>query len=89
MIRLLIAAYLVEAGLVLTIAPWTTFWEQNYFAHAVPWLGIWMRNPYVQGGVTGIGLVTVLTGLQDLSGVILARSAAGATGTPGERPPTP
>ena len=64
----------------LTIAPWTVFWERNYFAHALPSLGLWMGNAYVRGGVTGIGLVTVLTGLRDLSNVILARGAASSSG---------
>ena len=83
---MLVAAYLVEAGLVLTIAPWTVFWERNYFAHAMPALGLWMGNAYVRGGVTGIGLVTVLTGLRDLSNVILARGAASPSD---RRPPAP
>jgi hypothetical protein len=75
-LRLLVAAYLVEAGLVLTIFPWTSFWDANYFAYVVPWLGQWMANPYVRGGVTGVGLVTGFAGLRDLSSAILARSAA-------------
>ena len=70
------AAYLVEAGLVLTIAPWTAFWARNYFAHSFVLIGEWMSNAFVRGGVTGIGLVTAFTGLRDLSSVILARSAA-------------
>ena len=81
-IRLLIAAYLVEAGLVLTIAPWTLFWDRNYFAFVVPWIGIWMSNSFVRGAVSGVGLVTAVAGLRDLSGVILARSAASETTRP-------
>lgn len=60
----------------LTIAPWTQFWDRNYFAHVLPWLGQWMANSFVRGGVTGVGLVTAFAGLRDLSGVILVRSAA-------------
>lgn len=74
--QLLLAAYFVEAGLVLTISPWTAFWDRNYFAHVLPWVGEWMASAYVRGGVTGVGLVTAFAGLRDLSGVILARSAA-------------
>ena len=66
----------MEAGLVLTIAPWTLFWDRNYFAYAIPWVGMWMSNAFVRGAVTGVGLVTSVAGLRDLSGVILARSAA-------------
>jgi hypothetical protein len=68
-----VAAYLVEAGLVLTIAPWTLFWERNYFAHVLPWLGMLMNSPYTRGGVTGVGLVTAVIGMRDLSRAILAR----------------
>ena len=51
--RLLVAAYLVEAGLVLTVAPWTAFWDRNYFAHALAaGSGRGWRNAYVRGAVT-------------------------------------
>jgi len=73
----LIAAYLVEAGLVLAIAPWTTLWQSNYFAHAWPWLGELMASPYVRGGVTGIGLITFVAGARD---VIAAMGAPRDTG---------
>ena len=72
---MLIAAYLVEAGLVLAIAPWTYLWQSNYFAHAWPWLGELMASPYVRGGVTGIGLITFVAG---------ARDAIAAIGAPRE-----
>jgi len=79
-LRLLVAAYLVEAGLVLTIAPWTVFWDRNYFAYTIPWVGEWMAIAYVRGAVTGVGLVTAVVGLRDLSGVILARSSSADAG---------
>jgi len=67
---------------VLTISPWTVFWDRNYFAHIVPWLGLWMANAYVRGAVTGVGIVTAYAGLRDLSDVILARSAAAESSVP-------
>lgn len=78
--RLLVAAYLVEAGLLLVLAPWTTLWERNFFAAAVPALGDWMANEFVRGGVTGVGVVTAIAGLRDLTGAFLAR-------LPAESPP--
>ena len=41
-----------------------------------------MANAYVRGAVTGVGLVTAVAGLRDLSGVILARSAASESTPP-------
>jgi hypothetical protein len=37
---------------------------------------MWMSNAFVRGAGHGVGLVTAVAGLRDLSGVILARSAA-------------
>ena len=41
-----------------------------------------MANAYVRGSVTGVGLVTAVAGLRDLSGVILARSVASESAPP-------
>jgi hypothetical protein len=42
----------------------------------VPWLAGLLGNQFVRGGISGIGVVTVLAGLRDLAGAILARHAA-------------
>jgi hypothetical protein len=39
----------------------------------VPVLGAWMANEFVRGGVTGVGVVTAIAGLRDLTGAFLAR----------------
>jgi hypothetical protein len=74
--RLLVAAYLIEAGVLLVVAPWTSLWDQNFFARVLPWLGAWMASPYVRGGVTGIGVLTAVAGLKDLAGSFVGRAAA-------------
>ena len=71
--RLLIAAYLIEAGVLLVLAPWSGLWERNYFAGLWPWLGLWMASAYVRGAVTGVGLVTALGGLSDLVRAFMSR----------------
>jgi len=68
-----VAAYFVEAGLLLIVAPWTVSWEQNYFGARFALLGIWMANQFVRGAVSGIGLVTVAAGIRDLIAAILVR----------------
>jgi hypothetical protein len=67
---------LIEAGLVLAFAPWTDFWLRNYFAVAWPWLGTWMSSPYARGAVTGIGIVTAITGVRELAAAMRARSGS-------------
>lgn len=78
MTRLLVAAYLVEAGLLLIVAPWTTFWDRNSFGVLVPAIGEWMASPVVRGVVSGIGLITAVAGLRDLTVTILTRPSAAA-----------
>lgn len=75
MTRLLLAAYLMEAGVVLTVGPWTVAWERNYFAHVWPWLGVLMFNAYVRGAVTGVGVITAIAGIRDLLSAMSARQA--------------
>ncbi len=71
--RLIVAAYLIEAGILLVLAPWSGLWDRNYFAVALPWLGVWMASAYVRGAVSGIGLVTALGGLRDLVSAFMMR----------------
>ena len=69
----------------LAIAPWTQLWSHNYFGQLWPWLGELMASAYVRGGVTGVGLITIATGLRDLAG----RLRAPGTDTPPPPDSTP
>lgn len=71
--RLLLAAYFLEAGFLLLVIPWSEFWDRNYFADILPGLGLVVRNDFVRGAVTGVGLLTVLAGLGELGGVLAGR----------------
>ena len=51
----LITVYFVEVGLVLVVAPWTTFWDRNYFVESFPFLETILTSHVVRGGVTGVG----------------------------------
>lgn len=66
MSRLFVAVYLIEAGLVLTAAPWTTWWRRNYFADLLPWLRELMWTQGMQAVVVVVGLLTIAAGVTDL-----------------------
>src|SRR3954466_8610366 len=66
--RLLFAAYFLEAGLVLIIAPWSGFWERNFFSGVMPLVEQAASSPFVRGAVSGIGVITALAGLVELAG---------------------
>jgi hypothetical protein len=71
--RLLFAGYFLEAGLILIIAPWSAFWDDNTLLAAVPWVEGVLLSPYARGAVSGVGGVTALAGLFELASAIAAR----------------
>jgi hypothetical protein len=74
-------------GLLLTIIPWSGFWSRNYFAAAWPALQPIVRNNFVRGGVSGLGLVNLIVGFADLSMMFSARARGDITlGDPTCRP---
>jgi hypothetical protein len=71
--RLLLVAYFIEVGLLLVLVPWSPFWERNYFLTAFPALLEIVRNNYLRGAVSGLGVVNLLMGFNELASVLLAR----------------
>jgi len=67
----LLSLYLLEAGLLLILAPWTQFWDRNFFAALEP-VSTWVTHPYVRGAVTGVGIVSVVAALVEI-GLLLSR----------------
>ena len=51
----------------LIVAPWSAFWERNFFAQ-LPYVADWVSNAFVRGGVSGVGVITALAGLAELGG---------------------
>ncbi len=64
--QLLFVAYLVEAGLVLLIVPWSGLWERNAFIQmAATWIVDIARSGWARGAVSGVGLMLVGAGLAE------------------------
>ena len=78
----MLAIYFVEAGFVLIVAPWTPYWDSNYFATLTPWLREWLASATLRGAVTGVGVMTGIAGLREFSGAFAARRARLASSTP-------
>lgn len=71
--RLVYVAFFIEVGLLLIVLPWSSFWDQNYFAGSVPWLKDVLTNNYIRGAVSGLGVVNLFAGFAELSFVFLPR----------------
>ena len=59
-------AYFLEVGFLLVFVPWSAFWDRNYFANLMPAVGVAMKNAYVRGAVSGLGVVNIVAGLAEL-----------------------
>ena len=71
-------ALLLEAGLLLVLIPWSAFWDRNYFAETVPLIHTIIRNNFVRGAVSGLGVVNLASGLTELISILLARHSGAA-----------
>jgi hypothetical protein len=69
----LFVALLLEAGLLLILIPWSTFWDRNYFGEAMPAMRDVLTNNFVRGAVSGLGLVNVLAALGELADLFITR----------------
>ena len=71
--------YFAEVGLVLIVAPWTTYWERNYFVEMLPVLQPLLTSHAVRGAIAGVGVVSLVAALAELAaaiqGVRLRRAA--------------
>ena len=76
MTRLVLVVFFVEVGLVLTLAPWSAYWDRNYFAETLPVVDALITNNFVRGAVSGLGLVNIGAAVADLVGMFLNRKSA-------------
>jgi hypothetical protein len=84
--RVLLIVYFLETGLVLLVAPWSTFWERNSLVDVSPLLGGVMRLAAVRGAVSGVGIVNLCMGLWGMAAASLAlsRSVSASVSRPQE-----
>ena len=73
---MLFVAYFLEAGLILLVAPWSGFWEHNFFVGRIPALEPLLSNLFVRGAVSGIGAITAVAGLAELAALLNLRRRA-------------
>lgn len=66
-------AFFLEVGLLLTILPWSAFWDRNYFAGTWPVVRLVVTNNFVRGAISGLGLVNLIAGFADLALVFVTR----------------
>ena len=71
--RWLLCLLFIEVGIVLAIVPWSAYWDRNYFAESIPLLQVLITNNFVRGAVSGLGLVNLAIGVNEILSVLAAR----------------
>ena len=51
--------FCLEIGIILTVAPWTSFWTSNSLLSGYPKLREILAYPFVRGLVTGLGVADI------------------------------
>lgn len=74
------AALLLEVGLLLILIPWSSFWDHNYFAELSPLVRSLVRNDYVRGAVSGLGLLNLYAAVAEFADAVLHRGAPSLEG---------
>ena len=73
MTRLVLVIFFLEVGLVLTLAPWSAYWDRNYFAETMPAIRALITNDFFRGAITGLGVVNICAAAADLFGMFTSR----------------
>jgi len=64
LLRVVVLLMWLEVGLVLILVPWSEVWEANYFLYQYPALGFFVKNAYVRGAISGLGIMNVFLALE-------------------------
>lgn len=59
----ILSAWLVF-GLALILAPWSDYWDSNYFLFQYPALALVVKNAFLRGAVSGLGFMNVVLSLE-------------------------
>lgn len=73
MTRNLVILYLLEAGLILIVLPWTQFWDRNYFMAMTGSFEMALTNPILRGVVSGVGIVSFAVGVLEIVAILIRR----------------
>lgn len=58
--RVVMFLFWLELGMVLILVPWSDYWDVNYFLFQYPSFAFFLKNAYLRGAVSGLGIMDVL-----------------------------
>jgi hypothetical protein len=60
LIHYLFFIYSFEIGLLLIFLPWLDLWERNFTLLKINYISEIMKNLYVRGAISGLGIVSII-----------------------------
>jgi hypothetical protein len=60
-------------GVILVVAPWTSWWDQNYLLQPYPGVRSLVLSPFVRGLVSGVGLVNIVLAVLEVHQTLTTR----------------
>jgi len=67
-LRIVLLLLWFELGVVLILLPWSDVWDVNYFLYQYPMLGFFLKNSYLRGMISGLGVMNVMFALEAFRG---------------------
>lgn len=58
--------YFAEVAAVLIVAPWTNYWDRNYFVETLPFAQPLLTSHAGRGAIVGVGVVALGASLTEL-----------------------
>lgn len=62
-LRILRTLICFELGILLILAPWSGFWERNFFLERFPDLIPYLLSSYTRGAISGLGLLDIFVAI--------------------------
>jgi hypothetical protein len=76
-LRIVLLLLWFELGVVLILLPWSDVWDVNYFLYQYPSLGFFLKNSYLRGMISGLGVINIMFSLESFrrrTPTVVARS---------------
>jgi hypothetical protein len=64
LMRFVVLLFWLELGLALIVVPWLDLWDTNYFLFQYPALALVLKNPFLRGAISGLGVINVILSIE-------------------------
>jgi hypothetical protein len=63
-LRMVLLLLWFELGVALILLPWSDYWDVNYFLYQYPSIGLILKNSYLRGMISGLGIINIMFALE-------------------------